>query len=330
MGIVIQQYFYMANVQLDSLEEVLVRIFNKDQELSKSVYSYTAGVYATLRTCLEASRKLADEFRNRTRSEELAAFRRLHKNEIYNIINTANDLIKHPIDGESPLFCEPGGYDTVGNIDFNQYSADDANFSETTEVNPRRDLKIALDYLEGLAEIYRKLLPLPAKKPCMKIAICGSLDFTHEIRKVADELLAFGFEVSIPISSEKILRGEFSLEEIKSEKENGTFSERAIRYDSIREYWKKIKGADAILIANFDKKQIINYIGGNSFLEMGFAHVLKKPIYLCNAIPDMIYTDEIRAMQPIVLHGDLTKITIHTYSGEKQIECQKNGAGNNF
>ena len=142
----------------------------------------------------------------------------------------------------------------------------------------------------------------------MKIAICGSLNFTHEIKKVADELKNLGFEVSIPISSEKILRGEFSLDEIKNEKENGKFSDRAIKYDSIRAYWKIIKESDAILIANFDKNNIKNYIGGNSFLEMGFAHILNKKIFLLNEIPEMIYSDELKAMQPIVTNGDFSKI----------------------
>lgn len=38
----------------------------------------------------------------------------------------------------------------------------------------------------------------------MKIAICGSLNFTYEIKKISDELKSFGFDVFIPISSEKI------------------------------------------------------------------------------------------------------------------------------
>lgn len=142
----------------------------------------------------------------------------------------------------------------------------------------------------------------------MKIAICGSLNFTHEIKRLADELSKLGFEVHIPISSEKILRGEFSLDEIKQEKESGTFADRAIKYDSIRAYWHIINGSSAILVANFDKRGVKNYIGGNTFLEMGFAHVQNKPIYLLNDIPDMIYTDEIRAMQPIIINGDLLKI----------------------
>lgn len=142
----------------------------------------------------------------------------------------------------------------------------------------------------------------------MKIAICASLNFTHEIKKIADELEVLGFEVSIPKSAEKILRGEFSLDEIKGEKENGTFSERAIKFDAIRAYHEIIKSSDAILIVNLEKNNVKNYIGGNTFLEMGFAHILNKPIYLFNNIPEMIYTDEIRAMQPIIIGGDLVKI----------------------
>jgi hypothetical protein len=142
----------------------------------------------------------------------------------------------------------------------------------------------------------------------MKIDICGSLNFTYEIKKVADDLKDLDFDVVIPISSEKILKKEFSLEEIKKEKENGKFSERAIKFDSIRAYWNIIKNSDAILMANFEKNKIKDYIGGNSFLEMGFAHILNKKIFILNDIPEMIYTDEIKAMQPIVLNGDLKKI----------------------
>jgi len=142
----------------------------------------------------------------------------------------------------------------------------------------------------------------------MKITICGSLDFTYEIEKLANELRKMEFEVFIPISSEKILKGEFSLEEIKKEKKSGKFSDRAIKYDSIRTYWDVIKNCDYILVVNYDKRGIKNYIGGNSFLEMGFAHILQKKIFLLNGIPEIIYSDEIKAMQPTVLNGDLSKI----------------------
>lgn len=142
----------------------------------------------------------------------------------------------------------------------------------------------------------------------MKLAICGSLDFTYEMNDLRNQLENFGFEVIIPLTAKRILDGEFTLDEIKSEKSAGTFSEIGIKYDAIRAYNNIIKESDAVLIANYDKKGIKNYIGGNAFLEMGFAHILEKPIYLLNDIPEMIYSDEIKAMQPIILSGDLSKI----------------------
>jgi len=56
------------------------------------------------------------------------------------------------------------------------------------------------------------------------------------------------------------------------------------------------------------KKGVKNYVGGNSFLEMGFAFILKKKIFLLNDIPEMPYTSEIVAMKPICLKGNLEKI----------------------
>jgi len=79
--------------------------------------------------------------------------------------------------------------------------------------------------------------------------------------------------------------------------------------DAIREFWKPMQDADALLVANFDKHGIENYIGGNAFLEMGFAHVLDQKIFLLNPIPRMPYYEtEIIAMQPVVIDGDLSKI----------------------
>jgi len=142
----------------------------------------------------------------------------------------------------------------------------------------------------------------------MKIAICASLDFTNEIIDIAKQLTEQGYEVIIPKTSEMILNKEVTLEQILKEKENGEIFKRAIRQDSIRYYFEVIKKVDAILVLNFDKKGIKNYIGGNVFLEMGFAHVLDKKIFLLNAIPDIFYKDEIEVMQPIIINGDLDKI----------------------
>lgn len=76
----------------------------------------------------------------------------------------------------------------------------------------------------------------------------------------------------------------------------------------IKRYFQLIKESDGILVCNFEKNGIKNYIGGNTFLEMGLAYVLDKKIFLLNPIPEVNYKDEILAMEPIILNGDLEKI----------------------
>jgi len=143
----------------------------------------------------------------------------------------------------------------------------------------------------------------------MKIVICSSLDFTQKIEEIANQLRAGEHEVLIPRTAEMILQGELCLKEIMEEKKNGKIAERAIRDNIIKRHFEKIKNTEAILVLNLDKRGIKNYIGGSVFLEMGFAHILNKKIFLLNSIPDMPYTDEIRSMQPIILKGNLDKIS---------------------
>jgi nucleoside 2-deoxyribosyltransferase len=146
----------------------------------------------------------------------------------------------------------------------------------------------------------------------MKIVICGSIDFTPKIKEVANILKGRGHEVDIPITSQRILNGELTLEEFKKEKQksgDGAFR-RKIKDDVIKRYYKIIGESDALVVLNLEKNGVENYIGGNTFLEMGFAYVLGKPIYLYNGIPKASYKEEILAMQPIVINGDISKINL--------------------
>ncbi len=148
----------------------------------------------------------------------------------------------------------------------------------------------------------------------MKIVVCGSIEFTPKIKEAADNLMKRGNVVEIPITSQRIIDGELTLDDFMREKnENGdnAFRKsvmRKIKDDVIKRYYNIIKESDTILVLNYEKKGVAGYIGGNTFLEMGFAHVLNKKIFLLNPIPEMGYRDEIIAMQPIVLDGDLNKI----------------------
>ena len=87
-------------------------------------------------------------------------------------------------------------------------------------------------------------------------------------------------------------------------------AELKIKYDFIKKHFRYISRADCLLIANYDKKGIQNYIGGNAFLEMGYAYSLAKPIFLLNPLPQIeYYYHEMVAMQPIVLNGKLSLIS---------------------
>lgn len=138
----------------------------------------------------------------------------------------------------------------------------------------------------------------------MRITICGSLDFTTEMKKIADALDAKGHETVIPHGCRLILSGQKKLEEIRREGSRQKAEAGVIQY-----YYDEIGKSDAILVANYDKKGIKNYIGGNSFLEIGFAYVLGKKIFLMNPIPEIeYYKTEIEAMKPTVINGDLSRI----------------------
>jgi hypothetical protein len=136
----------------------------------------------------------------------------------------------------------------------------------------------------------------------MKIALCGSISAGQEILTIKTQLETAGHEVEIPesLKHEHLKnRTEVSVEEKAQDK---------IKHDLIRRHFEKIKTSDCVVVVNVDKRGVKNYIGGNTFLEMGFAHVLNKKIYCLNPLPQMAYTAELAGMQPIILNGDLSLI----------------------
>lgn len=136
----------------------------------------------------------------------------------------------------------------------------------------------------------------------MKIIICGSISAADEIIKVKNILEEKGHEVEIPEGVKK--------PELRST-DSASFSEKAdikIKHSLIRGYYEKIKTYDVVLIVNLEKKGIKGYIGGNTLIEMAFAHVLNKKLYCFYTLPELPYTAEILAMQPIILNGDLDKL----------------------
>jgi len=133
----------------------------------------------------------------------------------------------------------------------------------------------------------------------MVITICMSMLLKHRLEEVSDRLHAAGHEPLSPIDTP-----DFDYQGSTDEQRAQLKRER----DLIREHWRKIARSDAILVLNEDLPGRPNYIGGNSFLEMGFAHILELPIYLMQDVPESAYRSEMLAMDPTVLHGDLSRI----------------------
>jgi len=138
----------------------------------------------------------------------------------------------------------------------------------------------------------------------MKIGVIGSMQYTEKMLELRDKLINLGHDAFVTnLATPFVGKTDEEKEVIKLQQKNNM--------DAIREFWKLMQGADAVLVANYDKHGIKNYIGGNTFLEIGFAHVLNQKIFMLNPIPDMpYYKTEIVAMKPIVIEGDLTSIKL--------------------
>ena len=143
----------------------------------------------------------------------------------------------------------------------------------------------------------------------MKIVICGSSVFRETKVKLMDDLIALGHEPIIhPHYIESVKEGKT---EILSRIDKGEHAQLKIENDYIRWYYKGIVESDAVLIVNLDKNGQKNYVGGNVLMEIGFAYVNDKKIFMYNSYPlkdECKYLDEIKAMQPVIINQDLSKI----------------------
>lgn len=145
----------------------------------------------------------------------------------------------------------------------------------------------------------------------MKITICGSLNFAGKMLRIRDQLVKKGHEILMPASIK-----DFSLK--NSDDANKLKADRAKYLNNIKPYYTKnhfklIEKSDAILVVNLDKNDIKNYIGGATFAEIMVALYLGKKIFFLNPIPKderiSFIIDEIEAAKPVVLNGDLEKIS---------------------
>jgi hypothetical protein len=139
----------------------------------------------------------------------------------------------------------------------------------------------------------------------MKITICGSVKFADKLVEIYKQLEQLGHQPQMHKDMFGIADGT-AREIIDGVAKD--HSQIKKKYNFIKIWHDLIKSGDAILVCNFDKNGIKNYIGGNTLMEIGFAHVNDKKIFLLNPVPDLPYADEIKAMYNEILNGDLNLI----------------------
>ncbi len=135
----------------------------------------------------------------------------------------------------------------------------------------------------------------------MKIYICCSKFFYNKISPIKEELERLGHKITLPNSYED----PFLEERIKR---NSQEEHKNWKSDMIKAQKEKVIKNDAILVLNYDKNSLKNYIGGATFLEMYQAWESQRKIYLLNNIPESILKDEICAFNPKILNGNLEEI----------------------
>lgn len=86
---------------------------------------------------------------------------------------------------------------------------------------------------------------------------------------------------------------------------------------AMKKHFDKVAWSDAILVLNYDKNGIKNYVGANTLMEMGLALYLNKKIYLLNPIPEISYKEEIMGMKAEIINGDLKKIGVRVAVGSR-------------
>ena len=135
----------------------------------------------------------------------------------------------------------------------------------------------------------------------MKIFVVCSRHFYHKIPPIKEELEKQGHNVTLPNSYD----APFKEEEVKNkgEKEHQEWKSAMMKRQE-----PKVRANDAVLVLNFEKNGQENYVGGATFMEIVKAWELEKKIFFWNPIPKSIFEDELKAINPRVIFGDVAKI----------------------
>lgn len=137
------------------------------------------------------------------------------------------------------------------------------------------------------------------------ITICSSAQFFEEAIGIEKELKKLGFKVKLPKTAYIMKKtGNFNVSAYKTWFKNKKDYKK--KTELIRDHFKKVIEADAILVLNKKKNNIPGYIGGNTLMEMAIAFHFQKPIFIYNDIDDGLnFMEEVYGLKPIFINGNL-------------------------
>jgi hypothetical protein len=140
------------------------------------------------------------------------------------------------------------------------------------------------------------------------VTICSSANFYRQAVDIQSQLEAAGITTIIPATARKMKEsGDYDVAHYK------TWFADANDYDKkaalMRGHFDEVAKGDITLVLNYEKHGVANYIGGNVLMEMALAFYLHKPIFIMNDLPaESAFEEEIKGMQPVLLHGDLAEL----------------------
>src|SRR3989344_3030554 len=158
LATITQKYFYFAELQIIDFQRNCEKNFKKNRSIdyNEACYSNAFGFYALIRACLETSRILCDKMQKKDNTGKLKEYRQDNFKRIKNIIDIADDIVKHPQKDQitnKVSFYEPGGLDNFGNMYVYEW-LNSGQMGEILEINPIKDCDLVYKYLENLASIY--------------------------------------------------------------------------------------------------------------------------------------------------------------------------------
>ena len=135
----------------------------------------------------------------------------------------------------------------------------------------------------------------------MKIFICASKHNYSHIPEVKTKLEMMWHIITLPNSYDNP-ELEYDIKS-KSEEEHIKWKQEMLKLQA-----KKVSENDAILVINFDKNWMKNYIWWATFLEVYDAFIKWKKIFFYNPLPDWILYDELTWINPLVINWNLNFI----------------------